>query len=249
MSIKAFCYIAIFGIVGAIFGGVAYQNAWFEKTVSPQGQLDASTSVDNPADQRNIEGDTFVTNNSNQDTMVSGPSASSAPAKPLSGVFDYDENEAISNLAHDINSWQLPESQTSLFSPEPFDIETYRADPEAYLRQVRPGRIFQTAQPGVGVKRLAARSRGLHRLVRGETTLLEVMAEPGMPVTFHTQQVGEFDNRLSTISVKADESGVARVHFKATSTSGLVNVVAASPVHSEQVEFAVRVSAPEVVIN
>lgn len=249
MSIKAFYYIAIFGIVGAIFGGVGYQNGWFEKTASPQGQLAASTSVDNPVEQRRGDGDAFISNNSNQDTRVSGPSASLAAAKPLSGIFNFEENEAISNLAHDINSWQLPESQTSLISPEPFDIETYRADPEAYLIQVRPGRIFQTAQPGPGVKRIAAKSRGLHRLVRGETTLLEVMAEPGMPVTFHTQQIGEFDNRLSTISVKADASGVARVHFKATSTSGLVNVVAASPVHSEQVEFAVRVSAPDVVIN
>ncbi len=128
-------------------------------------------------------------------------------------------------------------------------MESYLADPDAYLKQVRPGRVFQSAQPGRGVKRIAAKSRALHRVLQGETTLLEVMVEPGMPVTFYTQQVGEFDNRLSTISVKADGEGVARAHFKATNAAGMVNIIAASPVHSEQVEFVVRVLVPEVVNN
>jgi len=115
----------------------------------------------------------------------------------------------------------------------PFDRESYLTSPEEYLVKTRPGRIRQTAKPGEDVAPLKAQGAQFAEILQGESVFLTALAEPGMPVTFHTQQLGEFDNRLKTISVAADEKGIAKVKYHAVSgVVGSVFVVAASPVHS-----------------
>ncbi|WP_436717709.1 hypothetical protein U8335_13590 [Roseiconus lacunae] len=67
-----------------------------------------------------------------------------------------------------------------------------------------------------------------------------------MPATFTSFDLGTFGNGLSTISVEANEEGVASANFVASGGVGtLVNLLAASPVAAERVEFRVRVLASE----
>ena len=129
---------------------------------------------------------------------------------------------------------------------EPFNLEAYLASPEDYLVKTRPGRIRQTATPGKGVIPLQAQGGQYFQVLQGESVFLTAKAEPKMPVTFHTQQLGEFDNRLKTISVAADKEGVARVRYHAVAgVAGVVSVTAASPVHSGRLDYVVEVSFAE----
>ena len=80
----------------------------------------------------------------------------------------------------------------------PFDREAFLAAPEEYLVKTRPGRIRQTRSPSPDVVPLRAQSGQYFQVLQGESVFLSAKAEPGMPVTFHTQQLGEFDNRLKT---------------------------------------------------
>ncbi len=96
------------------------------------------------------------------------------------------------------------------------------------------------------MKPIATTSEVFQNILQGEKVILEVKAEPGAPVTFYTPQVGEFENRLTTQSVAANEKGVAKTVYTATAgTKGLVNVLAASPVNSGQLRFKINVSLPE----
>jgi hypothetical protein len=103
-----------------------------------------------------------------------------------------------------------------------------------------------TPQPGDGVVQIAGRSPVFQQVLQGERVNLEVQVEPGAPVTFYTPQVGEFPNRLTTHSVAADNRGIARTSYLAgAGTLGIIDILAASPVHAGQVRFKVRVSLPE----
>ena len=76
--------------------------------------------------------------------------------------------------------------------------------------------------------------------------VLKVNAEAGLPVTFYTPDGGEFDNRLKTVTVAANDEGVAETIYSAvTGTAGIVDILAASPAHSGQVRFAVKVELPD----
>ena len=82
-------------------------------------------------------------------------------------------------------------------------------------------------------------------MIQGESVFLRVIAEPKMPVTFLSPRFGEFENRLRTITVAADEQGLASAKFTATSgTHGIVDITAASPTSSGEVSFRLRVVLP-----
>jgi hypothetical protein len=120
------------------------------------------------------------------------------------------------------------------------------SNPEAYTVLTRPARVFQSAQPGEGVKPIRSETEFYQEILQGESVRIKVFAEPRMPVTFHTQQLGEFDNRLKTITVAASEEGVAEVTYRAVSgVQGLINVMAASPANSGQLKYLINVNLPE----
>ena len=135
---------------------------------------------------------------------------------------------------------------TSWAEVEPFDRAAYEASPNEYLNKIRPARVFDPAQPGQDVTPLEQISPGLQSVLQGEQVVLKVKATPGSPVAFYTPQVGWFtENLLTSVTVKADETGIARVTFKAGPGSiGLVDVLAASPVHSRQLQFRIKVDLP-----
>ena len=156
------------------------------------------------------------------------------------------ENPQVSGLLAELKQENKPlAAVTSYVKPEPFDREEYDKNPRDYLDKVRPGRIFDTAKPGPGVTPLVRASQNMFTVLQGEKVVLKVNAEPGSPVTFYTGQVGEFDNRLSTYTTQANEEGIASTTYHATSgTRGLIEIAAASPVHTGQLQFFVRVSLP-----
>jgi hypothetical protein len=158
-----------------------------------------------------------------------------------------DANEQVSQLYQELKSENPPlAARSAMFEAEQFDRAAYEADPAAYLKRIRPGRVFEPAQPGADVKRIETRSPMFHHVLQGEKVVFEVAADPGMPVTFYTPQVGEFENRLTTYSVAANTEGIARaVYLVGSGSMGIVDVLAASPVHSGQLQFKVRVSLAE----
>lgn len=264
MSVKATYSLVSIAIVGVLFAGIAYQQGWFDAR-EPQEQVATSNAVVDPVaptleetlgltpddlvevggvrrPKRDLEFEEARIRPLSEQELAVESFPNPGRAIQLKG----DENPQVRQVFQDLKSPDTPlPNRSTRFQPEPFDRVAYDRDPEAYLSTVVPGRIFQSAQPGPDVTPIASVGRQYHNVIQGETVTLEVRVEPKQPVTFHTQDVGEFDNRLTTYTIAADENGLARARYLATTgTLGLVNVIASSPVHSEQVEFVVNVSLP-----
>jgi len=70
------------------------------------------------------------------------------------------------------------------------------------------------------------------------TAALAVQAVANPPLAFSPLDVGAFEKRLTSISVRTDAKGVGRAKFTATEgTTGDVNVLAACPLAGGQVHF------------
>ena len=160
--------------------------------------------------------------------------------------FTAADSEAAAQLQKNLSDDSVrPMAISALFKPEPFDRKEYLADKEAYLKLTRPGRVFESLEPGKEVPSISAAGLSYYEVLQGESAILRVNSEPGMPVTFHTPQLGEFSNRLKTITVAASDEGIAEVKYHAVSGArGVVSVLAASPVRSGQLELIVDVKLP-----
>ena len=129
-----------------------------------------------------------------------------------------------------------------------FDRKTYRANPQAYLNEIAPGRINQALPPGKDVKPIKrVGNYFVDGVLPGESVKLKVKTEPRMPTTFKAQ-LGAFENRLSTITVAANENGIAEVDLKIDGgIQGELEVKAASPVHSDNARWLIEVVAPSTI--
>ncbi len=161
-----------------------------------------------------------------------------------------DANEQVALAAEAARTGRYPERLSPLFvSDEVFDRNAYANDADAratYLKTPQPGRVFAPAQPGPGVPRIRGACNPHTAIEQGEWVILRVQAVPEMPVTFTSFDLGEFENRLTTITVEADASGFAHASFTAPpGTFGPTRILAASPVTSGQVRLTVDVSIPE----
>lgn len=125
-----------------------------------------------------------------------------------------------------------------------FSDAKYRKD---YLVTPDFGRVFAPAQPGPGVPRIRRASPRFVPVLQGESASLKVSAPAGSPVSFTSFDLGRFrESQLTTITVEADEQGVAEATFEATpGTISDVNIMAAGPTTSGQVRFVVNISLPE----
>jgi hypothetical protein len=66
-----------------------------------------------------------------------------------------------------------------------------------------------------------------------------------MPCTFSSFDLGHFQNQLTSVSVAANDQGVAEVDFfGAPGTINEVKILASSPVTSGQIRFIVNVKKP-----
>ncbi|MDA3963817.1 MAG: hypothetical protein PF961_23760 [Planctomycetota bacterium] len=139
-----------------------------------------------------------------------------------------------------------PERLSPMHAPAPFNAEAYLSNPQAYLDVVEPGRVFQAAQPGEA-PRLRPAVAERQRVVQGEQVALSVKGVPsGMPVTFTSFDLGVFaENRLTSVTVPADDRGLATVHLEGTpGTIADVGILAASPATSGHIRFIVEVVLP-----
>ena len=172
--------------------------------------------------------------------------------KPLDSVLDYgrtrpiseDLNSQVASVAEALATDAYPERLSALIQPQEFDRFAYLQNPQDYLDTVEPGRVFQSAQPEES-PRIQRLSPSYVQLKQGERTPLKVRVEPNMPVTFTSFDLGAFENQLTSITVQANQSGVAETSFIAASgTIADVNILAASPTTSGRVKFIVNIQTP-----
>lgn len=150
------------------------------------------------------------------------------------------------SVAEAIGKPELAHRLSALISPPKFDLETYQANPEKYLTTIEPGRVNQFLPSSEEVVPIKRTSRYFSRVLQGEKVILTANAEANMPVTFYSPRLGQFQNQLSTITVAANDEGVARAEFKASSgTRGDIEIFASSPVHSGRARYLVQVQLPE----
>ncbi len=132
-------------------------------------------------------------------------------------------------------------------APKPFDPAAFAANPQAYLDVVEPGRVFQSATPGAGVPVLEPVGVASFEIPEGGSCTLTVTTAPNMPVTFTAKDLGTFPNALTSITVQADDKGVASTVYSAS--GGVVaaaQVLAGSPAASGQVGFHIFVTSSPV---
>ncbi len=157
-----------------------------------------------------------------------------------------DANVHVESAAEALRDETHAERLSVLVRPAKFSLKAFKADPQAYLDVVEPGRVFQAAQPGPGVPRLRTVSDRRQQIAQGDSATLRVVVPPGAPVTFTSFDAGAFQNGLTSISVQADQQGLAEAKFLATpGTIADVHILAGSPVASGQIRFVVNVVQPD----
>ncbi|MDP1560320.1 MAG: hypothetical protein Q8M16_02880 [Pirellulaceae bacterium] len=259
MSTKALYGILSVGIVGVLFAGIAYQQGWFSSQPGAQNADAKFGKGDQDVEKLGPAPDGFQ--------WVGGvlrPDSDVMPQEPLelpdigdqsigkrmgrSPEIDPNTNADTRSVAEALaKPEKFPERLSPAFPAKPFDLDGFKADPKAYLTTVEPGRIWQSLEKAEGVSQLSRQSPLYQTLIQGETVALRVKAIPGAPVTFHSFDLGHFENRLTTTSVQAGDDGIASVNFTASGgTFGELNILAASPQTSGQVNFVVKVGLPAV---
>jgi hypothetical protein len=126
---------------------------------------------------------------------------------------------------------------------EPYDLSLIDADP-GYYKRVDPQRLYQVAPIPAGQKRHEElRIVGeAYRLAIPQSWLeqsLVVLAKPGRPVTFVALDSGKFVNDEISITIKADERGLASAAFFVTD-EGRYRVLAGSPENAGPAAFNVN---------
>jgi len=162
-------------------------------------------------------------------------------------LIPQDANDYVISVAEALkHPEKFPERLSPAIAPPPFDKQAFKDDPEKYLKTVEPGRVFQPAQPGVGIQSIQRRSPKLVRILQNETAFLRVWASPGAPVTYTSFDLGQFENLLTSITVLAGDDGIATAEFTGSpGTVNDVNILVASPVNSGQIRFIVNISIPK----
>lgn len=157
----------------------------------------------------------------------------------------FDDNEMVASLASAARDSNHHERFSAMALPEAYDENKYKANRAQYLKTIEPGRVWQSAQPKKGVFQIGTESAPDFEVAQGEPAVLKVVAAPGAPVTFTSFDGGAFSNKLSSITVEADDKGIAIATFIGTpGTFNEVNILAASPMTSGQAKFLVNVVIP-----
>lgn len=163
-----------------------------------------------------------------------------------SPALDPELNPHTKSVAEAIRTGKHPERLSVMIAPQAFDKESFLKDPEPYLNTVEPGRVFQTAQPGPGIEHIKRSTNYMYTLLQGESVALTAEADPGMPVTFYSSKLGQFSNKLTSITVRADDKGIATTTFTASpGTYGDIDIIAGSPTREGNASYLVRVELPQ----
>lgn len=158
-----------------------------------------------------------------------------------------DKNVYTQSVAQAIesNDQDLAYRLTPFKAAPKFDHGAYLADPESYLNEIAPGRIYDVLPDSFETPATRRVGRYRYKVLQGETIILRAKTEPEMPVTFYSSRLGSFNGGVSTVTVAADEQGIAQAEFKTTTGMyGEIDIVAASPVRSGQARYLVDVRLP-----
>jgi hypothetical protein len=180
------------------------------------------------------------------------------------------QNPQMDSVIEAMETKKYPERLSPLIQPVPFDIDAWRDDPKVYQYQdqsavssaqqtqsgfrlvslqsssgeyldiAEPGRIYDVAQPVEQVKPLTTASASNFEMFDGEAVRLGVKTEPFGVATFTAFGVGRFDNGLLTMTVQADENGIATAIYVTSTGPELSEVVAGSPMTSGTVRFTLK---------
>lgn len=163
----------------------------------------------------------------------------------LTPVVRVDSNANTKSLGETESDPEQAWRRSALQPAPPFDLAAYQKDPQAYLDEVVVGRIWQPAPPSTETATIRRIGQYRHSLIQGESLRVEVEVEPGMPVHFHSERLGQFPNGLPTITVQADENGRAQTQFHISSgTRDYIDLLASSPVHSGYARWLVEIDHP-----
>ena len=147
-----------------------------------------------------------------------------------------------SSIAATSNPKEFGSQFSPLVQPKNFNKQRYQTDPkykEKYLAIAEPGRIYQVDDSSTfSLKR---HSPYYQEVVQGESVFLSVQAEPGMPVSITSFDLGKFGNHLTHQTIESDSSGQATFEFFGMSGSfNDSNILVSSPTAKGQIKFIVH---------
>jgi hypothetical protein len=157
-----------------------------------------------------------------------------------------DTNPNVASVVEAQRSGLHPERLTPFIAPAAFDPAAFAKNPQAYLDVVEPGRIWLTAESGPAVTPLSTEQTDHIRIPYLGSTTLTVRAVPLAPVTFTVLDGGMLPNHLGSMTVRADDQGLASTVYTATpGTVDDVQVLAGSPLAAGTVTLVVHVLVEE----
>ncbi|MDL5052161.1 hypothetical protein QQ056_01065 [Oscillatoria laete-virens NRMC-F 0139] len=138
-------------------------------------------------------------------------------------------NMDVQSVVEAAKSGKNPERLSAIYAPEPFDRAAFDLDKAGYCRIVQPGRVWQSSdKPGASAIKMTGAAH--RQMPAGGTLKLTAIAEPNSVISYYSQDLGAFENRLTSISVLTNERGEASATFTATpGTEGEVNILASCP--------------------
>ena len=166
-----------------------------------------------------------------QADSAQAPAAAASPIKPrVVSVEEIARAKLGSGAAHEHDH-------------KNFNRAAYLADPAGYLSQIAGSRIYDVANPAAGLAALAPVGPSGFSVETNTEATLAARTEPGMPVTFTSFGLGQFPaSGMQTVTVAADDQGVARAQFRVTpGTVGSCLITAGSPVVSSTIQFLISI--------
>ena len=130
---------------------------------------------------------------------------------------------------------------TPLVKAKPFDKNRFKNDKaykEEYLSTAEPARVYQVDDKSA--YQLKRKSPYYQEVVQGESVFISVEAEPNMPVSITSFDLGKFGNHLTYQTVLADSGGTATFEFFGMEgTFNNSNILVSSPTSRGQAKFVV----------
>ena len=135
---------------------------------------------------------------------------------------------------------------SALMKASPFDKDRFRSDAayrKDYLETAEPGRVYQVDSKSE--YKLERVSPYYQEVVQGDSVTLSVKAEPNMPVSVTSFDLGKFGNHLTYQTLLADSSGVATFEFFGMpGTFNDSKILVSSPTSRGQLKFVIHTKIP-----
>ena len=248
-------------VVASILVVAGISNGWFgigrQARVAGRSETESKAESQTAVDPNKSPGPDFVKIGGvwrpKSDVEQAVPDASIANAEtkkkpsPVGRTpgIEKDANPAAKSIAEAIKNPELAYRLSNMLPAPEFDRAKYEADKQAYLDEVVPGRIWQSATDESNASKIKRVGEYGHQILQGETVVLQAETTAGYPITFYSPRMGQFENLFPTITVAADDKGIATAHFKASGgTRGEIDIIASSPVRTGLARYLVEVLLP-----